>query len=343
MRLTAVLAPLTFALILTQPGTAPALTITIVPGATLAGNAPALAAFNRAAATWTARLTDAILVTINADMAAQAPNILGSTSSVTLQGGYNTIRNQLVADAADEADDAVVAFLPTAAQFTTLLPAGVSYNGNLQGTKANLKAMGFAGLDAGFGVSDASMTFNTAFAFDYDRSNGITAGATDFETVVLHELGHALGFVSTVDDINGGSSSVGADVLDLFRFSDNVAGQDPATNADFTTFARNLRPGANTITDDLANEYRMSTGLTNALFPGTDGNQASHWKADEITGINIGVMDPTLSAGVFELATEADYRAMDLIGWEVAPGASVPEPSVALLLLGAASLRRRRR
>ena len=51
------------------------------------------------------------------------------------------------------------------------------------GTKANLKALGFQGLDAAFGVSDATMQFNSNFTFDYDNSDGVGAGLVDFETV----------------------------------------------------------------------------------------------------------------------------------------------------------------
>jgi hypothetical protein len=63
----------------------------------------------------------------------------------------------------------------------------------------------------------------------------------------------------------------------------------------------------------------MSTGLNTLQFPsgsGTDGRQSSHWKADELTGTLIGVMDPTLSSGFIETVSSADFRALDLIGWD---------------------------
>src|SRR5688500_11276973 len=92
--------------------------IVIVPGAGLASNAPALAAWNRAANAWGNILTDPITVTVNADMFNMgSPSILGATSAVFLGAGYNTIRNQMVVDAGNEPDDAIVASLPTAAQF----------------------------------------------------------------------------------------------------------------------------------------------------------------------------------------------------------------------------------
>ena len=53
----------------------------------------------------------------------------------------------MVADAADEAGDAIVGFLPTVAQFSAFVPPGFDIFNALAGTKANLKALGFAGLD----------------------------------------------------------------------------------------------------------------------------------------------------------------------------------------------------
>jgi hypothetical protein len=317
------------------------LNIVINPSATLASNGPALAAFNRAAAQWESRFSDPITVTIDAGLASLSPGVLGSTSSVPLQAGYATIRNQLVADAANEPSNAIVASLPTLAQLSVFVPGSVtSLSGNLTANKAALKAMGFGGLDGTFGATDATITFSSNFAFDFDNSNGVTAGQLDFETVASHEIGHALGFTSVVDqlDTTVNPSSVQLHVLDLFRFSSSGAGEDPSNASEFTTFPRNLVPGEDASFDDTTNEYRMSTGRVNG-----DGNQASHWKDDALTGIDIGIMDPNLAPGQFKLPTDADFRAFDLIGWDFVP---VPEPAsvlgmVVVGLAGGWAVRRR--
>jgi hypothetical protein len=62
-----------------------------------------------------------------------------------LQAGYTTIRDAIVSDGADEPDDGIAAFLPTAAQFSALLPSGFSPSSAIVATKANLKALGACG------------------------------------------------------------------------------------------------------------------------------------------------------------------------------------------------------
>lgn len=298
----------------------------------MSANQAALDAFSRAALALGNLFTDSVTINIDADLASLPPGVLGGASPVLLSGSYNTIRNAMVADA--DADDAILAALPTAAQFSSLVPAGVSLSGNMWATKANLKALGFTGLDLLFGATDATITFSNAFSYDYDRSNGIGAGLFDFEGIVFHELLHALGFVSDVDNIDAGSSVANPHPLDLFRFE---PGNNPSTTAQFTTNPRNLVPGLTAFFDDLANEWGFSTGVTQG-----DGRQASHWRADELSGTLIGIMDPTLAPGQLVPVTFADLRAMDLIGWDIA----IPEPAtVALVFAGGCLLwllRRRR-
>ena len=321
---------------------ASAAAILISPGPTLAASPAALAAFNRAATTWGTLLSDPVTVTIDANLVSLAnPNVIGSTSTVLLQGSYATIRDSMVADAADEPDDTIVASLPTAAQFSAVVPTGFSLTGLIVATKANLKALGFPGLDAAFGARDATISFNSNFAFDFDNSDGVGAGLIDFETVALHEIGHALGFISIVDMIDAlvaqnTPTAVPFTTLDLFRFS-TAPGLNPSTAAQFTTDPRMLVPGQAANFDDVAHEYGLSTGVNFG-----DGRQASHWKDDQLTGFHIGVMDPTLAFSTVAGLTSADLRALDVIGWDVPV---VPEPASATLIgCGViAALRRRTR
>jgi len=320
--------------------------ININAGAGLLANAPAMTAFTRAAAQWEAWISDPITVNIDANMEDMgSTTIIGSTFTVILYGDdYAEIRDAVVADAANESDDAIVAFLPTEAQFSASVPAGMAVS-TLSAAKANLKALGFTGLDAQFGATDANITFNTQFAFDYDNSNGVSAGTMDFETVAAHELGHALGFISEVDHADqlvnlGLTGTLVPRTLDLFRF-ENGDSNDPATTGQFTSMPRSLAPNVDAITDEITPigfdgaEERMSTGA----FTG-DGRQASHWKDNFFTGDLVGVMDPTLPSGTVMPLDLPDLRALDLIGYEIV----TPEPAtLCAVALGSLLILRKRR
>ncbi len=306
------------------------LTITVVPGSGLAANPDALAAFDRAAASWEAVIGSPINVTINADLTSSGfnnPNIIGQTQNVLLQDDYDTVRGQMVDTSAGRPTQALMSALPTASQFNAHLPSDRSFGGSIVASKANLKALGYTGLDlpasqGGFGASDGSITFNSAFAFDYSRSGGmVAAGRIDFQTAATHEIAHLLGFTSIVDIVDTTTAAqyqqVSPTVLDLFRF--NPLTGNPATLNDFTTAPRELTPGAAAVTNDLTHQYLMSTG---SLANGGDGNQASHWKDDAQTGSYIGIMDPTLGYGVAQSITAADVNALGLLGYDVV----TPEP-----------------
>ena len=262
-------------------------------------------------------------------------------SHLTLPGvvvgiGHNEIRNQLIADSADENDEGIVFSLPSRSQADFLLPKGFRTSGDLKATKAALKAAGFGGLDSQFGASDAEITFNSVFPFDYNNSDSdsVAPGTMDFETVAAHEIGHALGFVSQVDAVDwyaasGGRARISPSVLDLYRFEEDTQ-YDPESAADFATFPRSLVPGVETVMDQIASkgaaaaENRMSTGA----YTG-DGRQASHWKDGDLTGQIVGILDPTLAYGQIISVAAADLRALDLMGYDIVFEADGNNPPVA--------------
>ncbi len=311
-----------------------AVNIVINAGTALSANSAALAAFNRAAVKWENLLLDPVTVTIDANLASLGSGILGQAGSTLLAGGFAGIRNAMVFDNTGGALQALTDALPTSAN--AFVPTNRGLTNNLAASKANLKALGFTGLDAQYGVADAEITFSTNFNFDYDNSNGVTAGFYDFESVAVHEIGHSLGFFSAVDSA---AANLTMRTLDLFRFGNS---DNPTTLAEFTTAKRELRSGA-TAFFDLINplygsptQFGFSTGISG------DGRQASHWKDDGITGNYLGIMDPTMAAGFIGTISQADLMALDVIGWDVNYAAlNVPEAAslatwvFALLGLGA--------
>lgn len=310
-----------------------------------------LAAFQTAATYWESRFSDPTTVYIDIAFDDLGPNILGGTRSTFTTANYSDVRTALTLDATSALDAVAVAnlqagpalaFQATQGNLRSRYDDDGSTNNTLLGlTTANAKAMGLT-VGTGAGNADANITFATGFAdvFDYTRDGVTGADEIDFITVAQHEIGHALGFTSGVDDIDYCAGFAGArrcglrgvdrfeddwwyEPLDLFRFSeeglmDVRVGQDAYFSVD---------GGATAIES-------FSTGS----FHG-NGWQASHFGPDVQN-----LMRPFVGDGEAYDATYADLAAFDAIGWNVA---AVPEPGTyAMMLLGlagVASLARRRR
>ena len=212
------------------------------------------------------------------------------------------------------------------------MPTGFTAGPDVRGTRANFKALGFTGIDEQFGPSDATITFSTGFYFDFDNRDGVLPGHFDFETVAAHEIGHALGFVSSVDQVDalldaGTTGVINPSILDLFRFEGGDSPANPQTTDDFLTFGRSLLPGGVTQLDQILEgfggdaEVLLSTGVTQG-----DQQQASHLKDNR----GLGLLDPTLGRGETVAISDNDLRVLDLLGYDIV----VPEPATALLLAG---------
>jgi hypothetical protein len=176
---------------------------------------------------------------------------------------------------------------------------------------ANAKALGLMGANA---AADASITFSSLFSWDFDQSNGVGAGLQDFVGVAIHEIGHALGFVSGVDIVDG--------------YIGNPTNLDNYAIYSALDFFRFSAPGTLNLAAGDAAYFSLDGGTTNlgnfstGSFYG-DEEQASHWKDN----LGLGIMDPTMNpAGQINTPSALDLVAFDVIGWNL-----VPEPSSALL------------
>ena len=331
----------------------PTFNLTYIAGTT----AQQQAAFQAAANAWSARFTDNVTIDLTVGTGTLGSGILASTASAESVGSYSLIRSALTSNATSTVDAAAVAGLPTGSSFSVYInhtsdnPNGsgsatpyVDNNGSnnnafIRLTNANAKALGLTPVAQVVGgcasACDGFIEFSNGFTYDYDRSNGISSGAFDFVGLAEHEIGHALGFISGVDVLDGNANAFPANAftyvapLDLYRCS--AASVSAGADLDF---AADNRAKSFSLNDCATVLGTFSTGITFG-----DGRQASHWKDN----LGLGIMDPTAAPGELLVISSLDLIGFDAIGWELA----VAEPA-GLMVTGTwmASLlaaRRRRR
>ena len=310
-------------------------------------NKEALLSFRRAAARWERFIRNEITVVIDVDYGETrwgepwGANILGSTNSAVYSVDGESVSDVVGNLKALHSGDSQLQDLYDAIPIPT--PSTSSSNlGTLVGGIINLQELGYfpAEIDPDlnetpFG-SVPTIGFNSAFSWDFDPSDGITQGAIDFDAVVVHEMGHALGFTA----IAGNYPAYGPPnnyyyPWDLFRVRPDAVEEGSLTG--FSTAPRVVTPGpaatevwaeennityyrATQVSFDGVKELEVSTATLSAT--NGDGNQAPHWRDDTDRPPSlgeeryIGIMDPVNEGGRDEV-TDNDLRVLEIIGYDI--------------------------
>jgi hypothetical protein len=294
------------------------LTIVLRGTAQLEANLPAKQAFINAAAKWEALIKDPITVTIDVDFGTTAfgnafssTNTLGVTSSSGFLVDYPTVRQQLINRAASQSPGGSEELTMLNSLPTGSLPTDIGTIPTVFVPPSLMSALNISATNP----TAPKIGFNSDFNFDFDPTDGVTTGQSDFDSVAVHEIGHALGFTSEAGarELNP-SRPLLATIWDLYRFKPSTA-----STANFSTAQRVLTSGAST-TDRRVQfngnaEFDLSTGKPDGT--GGDGQQSSHWK-DDAQGVPfIGIMDPTIRRGTHLQISANDLRAIDFFGYNV--------------------------
>jgi hypothetical protein len=313
--------------------------------------------FRIAASYWGSILTNNATINLGVGTASLGTGIIGSTGSTRADYSVANWENRVNATKSNSTIDQTV-ILPTltagGASFitngttvgadgftdddTTKLiydNAATTSSRTLYLNSSVIKAIGGTATGVTAASVDGNVQFSTNFNFDFDPTDGITANTFDFIGVAIHEIGHALGFVSGVDFLDvyglGSTSNPNAgtlnyslnstsiySALDMFRYSADPTNLVPGGAA--------LDLSAGTVS---GTKYFSIDGGRTALFGNTfsqgryngDGQQASHWKDTAGCQIGNGIMDPTFCFGQTGYITGLDLAAFDAMGYNLSTNA----------------------
>ena len=295
--------------------------------------------FRAAAAYWESVLTNKATLNINVSFRPLGPNILGGARSTLFAplaiSDYQALlfgagRTQLDAIALanlsplsdtgsisvivpDYLDPAAMSGVATSG--SRIAPDGTGISSTMAVSSSNLKAI-FSDFDDVFGgdVVDADIAFSNEFDFDFDPRNGIDRNSFDFIGVAIHEIGHALGFLSAAEDFDffaANPDELTFDVddewwgyaADMFRYS----GEGDLDWTFGTDSYFSIDGGATAL---FGAEFSTGSEFGN-------GWQASHWRPPVGEGCDgfIGIMNPYICNGQADDVTASDLALLDAIGW----------------------------
>ena len=275
---------------------AQALTINLFDTGGVEEGSAAYTGFRAAADYWESVLLDDVTLNFSVGFSSTgfAPTTLGSTSSASGQKSTTSWKTALTADATTALDASVVSHLPNFSNTNVVLNSTVQ------------KALGLYTGSAN--ASDATIRFNSARAFDFDTRDGFQTASSDFISVAVHEMGHALGFTSSVGQnttLNSRPTNI-----DMFRYKNGAWNNTWGGNPYFSI-------------DGGATEFMGNAGFS----AGPDGFQTSHWREGSrihdgvsctiLTEPQVGILDPTGGICQEGIVTAQDLAIFDAMGWNL--------------------------
>lgn len=249
---------------------------------------------------------------------------LGGATPAIKKINYDKFKEGLAADGTANID-----LMPTSKQSTDKYSVRLQ-NGSVDSsyyelltTTANNKALGNDTSGTASGL-DAYIQLEKSMNWSYNYAGGtIAQNQYDFTSVVLHELGHSLGFISGVDAL---SNLPLPSALDMFRYSSQSFNQKAidfavgGTKYFSTDGGKNAFSVSETINNaTVVRTAQFSTGVNTSQ--GGDGDQASHWKANAQP--YLGIMSSTIQNGQIRKISKFDLTAFDYIGWQVDDSATL--------------------
>jgi hypothetical protein len=283
-------------------------------------------AFELAGKIWSQYLIDNATINIHVQMSKSKdlPNkVIGGAMPVFLtEQSYSGFRNSLYWDGTSVEDRIAYNSLESNFSWSAGTTAAIhEKSSQLSMTRANAKGLQLidsnsSELDAIILMSDLS---NSGLSWQYNYlSNTVGKNNLDFTSVVIHELGHVLGFTS------------GVDIVDATNWDNALIQEKSTTTFDMFRYARLNNFGYNSgivknTIHGFNSYFSIDRGKTSLGYfstgknktPGKpwglpgDGYQGSHWANDD----NIGLMDPVLEKETRKSIGQLDLQALDVIGW----------------------------
>jgi hypothetical protein len=287
----------------------------------LANAATVEAAFNTVANEFDATFSTPVTIKVGVSWGKVNGSSLGSGNIAASQSNlngpflYSDIVGAFQADAAANPGDK--SLVSAAANLPTRSPAGsLSY----QLPYAEAQALGF--LPASINPDSGYVGFSSAVAWDFNATDGVTAGDYDFQGLAAHEISEVLGRIT---GLHGATPSY-ATMFDVLRYS---------------------APHATSFSYSSAAYFSVDGGVTNL----GQFNLVGSGDRSDLSAVKGDAQDALLSTGTAYSLSSSDLTALDVLGWgswtptgglikigslptsDISAAMGTPEPSTWIMLL----------